>query len=143
MHKAGNSFGEPFLKFSLVGRFVVFFNKRFNFVARYQCKYFDVFFGIGIRSIEPELVKSVWACTFGIELDVARFGFSEFSAVGFGNKRTGQCKSFTACFSANEFCSGGDISPLVGAAHLQFTTMRLIQMEEIVALHQLIGKFSK
>ena len=58
---------------------------------------FDVFFGVGVGDVEPELVEFVWGCVARVEPDVTAFGLAEFAAVGFGDE--GACEG--ECFAAN------------------------------------------
>ena len=58
-----------------------------------------------------------------------------------GSRRTPQgCLFVGAEFTADELCSGSDITPLVGAAHLQLAVLMLEEIEEIVALHELVAE---
>ena len=50
-------------------------------------------FGVFVADIEPELVEFVGRRIARIEPDVARFGFTEFGAVGFFDQRAGKALS--------------------------------------------------
>lgn len=39
--------------------------------------------------------------------------------------------------------AGGDVAPLVGAAQLDFAVHRLVEVQEVVALNQLVGEFGE
>ena len=108
-----------------------------------ECEYLDVAFGVGVGCVEPELVELVWACLVGVEPDVAAFGLAEFTAVGFGDEGAYECVGFAVCGAADELGASGDVAPLVGAAELEFAAVVLVEVEEVVALHELVGELGE
>ena len=102
----------------------------------------DVALGFFIADVEPELIELIGGGVATVEPNVSLFRLSEFLSVGFGDERAGQCVGIGVCaeFSADEFRSRGDVTPLVGTAHLQFAVFGFVEVEEVVALEQLVGE---
>ncbi len=103
----------------------------------------DVALGVLVADVQPELVELVRRSITRVEPYVAALGLAELATVGFGNQRAGQCESLAAGLTADQLRTGGDVAPLVGAAHLQFTAFGFVQMQEVVALQQLVGEFGE
>ena len=78
-----------------------------------------------------------------IEPNIALLRLAEFLTVGFGNQRASEGKGFvlTAEFSTDQFRTGRDVSPLVATAHLQATAFCFVEVQEVVALKQLVSEF--
>jgi hypothetical protein len=89
------------------------------------------------------LIKFIGRCSLRVKPDIPTFAFSEFCSISFCDKACGQSIGITICFSSDQFRSGHDVSPLVGAAHLKLAVFVFIQPVEIISLHQLIGELSK
>src|SRR5690554_4426319 len=121
-------------------RFCVSRFQRFDFCLFFQRKQPNVCGHILVAAVEPELVEFVWGCFIPVEPDVATLAFSELRTVGFFNEWSRQCKRFSLCFSSNDFCSGRDISPLVGTTHLQFAVLQVMQVVKIIPLNKLVAK---
>ena len=49
----------------------MFGNEALDFLARYESEYLDVFLGILVAYVQPELVEFVWRCVARVEPDVA------------------------------------------------------------------------
>src|SRR5580658_5201148 len=117
--------------------------KGFNLVFWEESEYFDPLSGICVGSIQPELVEFIRGCFGRVEPDIAFFGLSEFAAVGFGQEGTGEGEGFAAGLAADQLGAGGDIAPLVAAAHLELAVFIRVQPIKIISLHQLVGKFGE
>ena len=113
VNHAGNLFGEPLLQFAQVRRFAVCGDQRVDRLFVEHCEDFDVALGVFVADIEPELVEFVGRRIARIEPDVARFGFTEFGAVGFFDQRAGKAERFAAGLAADQLRTGGDVAPLV------------------------------
>ena len=100
----------------------------------------DVPFCVLVGDVEPELVELVWACAFGVEPDVSFFRLAEFLSVRLPDERAGEGIGFLSEHPADELRAGGDVAPLVAAAHLENTTFVLIEVEEVVALEELVAE---
>ena len=105
----------------------------------------DVFLGILIADIEPELVELVWRGALRIEPNVATFGLAEFLAIGLGDQGASQGKGlvFETQRPANQLRTRGDVAPLVVASELQLAVFVLVEPEEVIALEQLIGELGE
>ena len=102
---------------------------------------FDIFLSILVRHIEPELVELVRAGTLGVKPDIALLGLSEFATVSLGDERAGEGISLASAGTADKFGTGGDVAPLVCSSELQLHAFVLIEVEKLIALKQLVGKF--
>ena len=119
------------------------FLHRFDFFFGIQCENTDVFFAVLVAAVNPKLVESIGRGLLGIKPDVALFGLAEFAAIGFGDERAGEGESLAVGLATNQLGTGGDIAPLVAATHLQLAVVMLIQVQEIVTLHQLVREFGE
>src|SRR5579863_6688699 len=117
--------------------------QRLYTVTIQESEYLNPFFRICIGSVQPELIEFIGGCFGGVEPDIAFFGLSEFAAVGFGQKGAGKGEGFAAGLAADQLGAGGDIAPLVAAAHLELAVFICIQPVKVVSLNQLVGKFGK
>ena len=88
--------------------------------------------------VQPELVELVRACPFRIEPDVAFLGLAEFASVGLCDKRAGECEGLFPELSADQLRSGGDVSPLVAASHLERAALVLVEPEVVIPLQKLV-----
>ena len=108
-------------------------------------EYLDVAFCVLVGHVEPELVEGVGRGAVAVEPDVAFLRLAELLAVGLSDERAGEGKGFVVAteLATDELCAGGDVAPLVAAAHLQFAVLGLVEVEEVVALQQLIGELGE
>ena len=113
---------------------MLFCNEGFDFVVGECRKNFDVFGGVLVTYVQPELVEFIGRGIAGIEPNVTRLGFPELPAVGFGDEWAGESIDLSAVGTAYQFCPCGDIAPLVRTSQLQFAIFGFVKMQEIVAL---------
>ena len=108
-------------------------------------EYLDVALCVVIANVEPELIELVRRCALRVEPDVSALCLAELLAVGLGYQRTCQrvSLSLAAERAAYKLGSGGHVAPLIVAAHLQLAALVLIEIQEVVALKQLIGELGK
>ena len=111
-----------------------------DFVFGQRREDLDIPGGLFVADVEPELVELVGGGVAFVEPYVAAFRLAELPAVAFGDERTGQGVGLGAERAADEFGAGGDVAPLVRSAHLQFAVFRLIEVQEIVGLQELVGE---
>ena len=137
----GDFLGKELLKNAASGVLGVLCDGGFDRLAVEHGEDLDVALGVGIAYVEPELVELVRARACGVEPDIALFGLSELAAVGFGDERGGEGVGFLAEHAADELRAGGDVAPLVGASELEPDVLMLEQIEEVVALKELVGEF--
>ena len=127
------------------GILAVLLDEGIDFFALQVGKDLDVAFGFFIAHIEPELIERIGCGAVAIKPNIALLRFAKLLTVGFRDEGAGEGEGFVvaAKLAADEFRSGGDVAPLVGAPHLEFAALLLVEVEEVVALEQLIGKFGK
>ena len=124
-----------------MGSSILFSHKPVNLLLRKRSENLDISLGIGIRNIQPELVEFVWRSVTTVEPDIPRLCLAELTSVGLRNQRASEGKNLATVRAADQFGTRSDVPPLVGAAHLDFTVLMFVKIQEIVALKQLIGKF--
>ena len=112
-----------------------------NFFAALGGENADVVAGIFVRCIEPKLVELVGAGAVGIEPHVAALGLSKLGAVRLLDQGRRKGKGLAATHSADEFCAGRDIAPLVATPHLQTDAFFLPEVVKVVALDELVAEF--
>ena len=138
MYADGKVFRQGLLQHAEVRCGLVFLLHRLNLLFAEEGEDADIFLAVLVAAVEPELVKVVRGGLGGIEPDVALLGLTELAAVGLGDERTGEGEGLAVGLAANQLGAGGDVAPLVGAAHLQLAVVVLVQIHEVVTLHQLI-----
>ena len=135
--------GETFLQQTQVRCLGVLGDESINLVLGEGGKNLDIPLGIGVRDVEPELIELVWRGITSVEPYISALRLAELAAVGFRYQRTGKGESGLAVHLSHKLDAGGDVSPLVGAAHLHETVLVFVQIDEVVALQQLVGELSK
>ena len=126
-----------------MGRRIVLGDERLDRPAVQQREDADVALGVVVAHVEPELVEFVGRGVARVEPHVAALGLAELRAVGLRDERAGDGVGLAAGLAADELRAGGDVAPLVGAAELKTAVERLVEVEEVVALHQLVGEFGE
>jgi len=89
------------------------------------------------------LIELIRRCAFRIKPYISRFCFTEFATIGLSDKRASESKSFATIYATDKLGASGDISPLVGTAHLQAATFRFVKMKEVISLKKLVREFSE
>ena len=120
-------------------------NKAVDCFLVQRCEYLDVALCVLVAHIQPELIESIGSGAVAVQPDVAFLGLAELLAVGLGYQGAGQCKGAVIAtqLATNKFCTGGNVAPLVGTAHLQTAVLLLIEVQEVVTLQQLVCEFGK
>ena len=96
MNHSCNFLGKSALEGALAGVVPMFLNKVIDGFLVERCEYFDVFLGIVVGHIKPELIEGVGGGSFGVEPYISAFGFSEFLSVCFCDKLA--CEAVCAGF---------------------------------------------
>ena len=143
MHHAGYFLGKALLHRALTGVGGVLGGEGSYLVLVEEGEYLEVFLGVGIVDVKPELIEFVGAGVACVEPYVAALGLSEFASVGLGDEGTGEGEYFAAELAADELGACGDVAPLVRAAELQLAVFSLIEVQEVVSLEQLICEFGE
>ena len=141
---AGNLFGKFLLQGACAGVLGLLGHECVYLLLGEYGEYLDVFLGVGVGYVQPELVELVGRRAVGVEPYVAPLGLAEFRAVGLGDERAGNGVGVVlAEHAADQLCAGGDVAPLVGAAQLKAASLLLVEVEEVVALEKLVGEFGE
>ena len=145
MNHYGNLFGQSFLERAATRVLLMLLYEGVDGGLVEVGEYLDIAFGVVVTHVEPELIECVWRRAVAIEPDVSALGLTEFLTIGLGDERTSEAESFglVAQRAADEFRSGRHVAPLVVSSQLQTYAVLLIQIQKIVALEQLIGKFGE
>ena len=139
VYHGGDFLGEAFLEGTQSGVGLLLLDEGVDFLLVEDGEYLDVFLGVGVAHVEPELVELVGGGALGVEPYVAALGLAELAAVGLGDQRAGEGESVvTSGDAADKLGTGGDVAPLVGAAELQVAVLVLVEIEEVVALEELV-----
>ena len=104
----------------------------------------DVLLGILVGDVEPELVELIRRRVATVEPDVAALRLAKLPPVRLRDQRAGDCEGITDTEDAtDQLHTGGDIAPLVGATELETDILRLIEVQVVVSLEELVGEFGK
>src|SRR5690606_17302076 len=71
------------------------------------------------------------------------FRFSEFRSISLTDEGSGKRVGFSAVDLSDEFRASDNVSPLVGAAHLDAAVLVPIEPQKIVSLDELVTEFRK
>ena len=142
MNHAGHLLTEALLERAAAGIGAVLGNEGVDLVVTQTGENLDVALCLLVTDVEPELVEPVRRGVAAVEPDIALLRLAELLAVGLGDERAGEGVGFglSAEGAANELRAGGDVAPLVRAAHLQFAVLGLVEVEKVVPLEQLVGE---
>ena len=93
----------------------MFLNEGIDDVFLQRSKDLDIFLGIVVANIQPELIELVWCGAFGVEPDIARLSLTKLLTIALGNQRTGQGKGLVLVTqrTTDELSTRSDITPLV------------------------------
>ncbi len=145
MYHSGNLFGQTLLQDASSWVLLMLFNQRLDGFALQRSKYLDIAFSVVVAHVQPELVERVRRGALRIEPYVSALGLTKLLTVGLCDEGTGQGESLglVAQCATDELGTGGHVTPLVVTTQLQLTALSLIQVQEVVALKQLIGKLGE
>src|SRR5688572_33221852 len=96
--------------------------------------------GVAIFRIQPELVELIGLCQFGIEPDRSRFGLADLRSRRRGDERQHDPVGLAPADATNEIHAGGDVAPLIAAAHLQRASELNVEDEKIVGLEKRVAE---
>ena len=141
MDRAGQLFGQDTLGLAGLGVLALGGGELGNARVVQEGEDAQVTDGIGVERAQEELVEGVDARLVAVEEDGVAGGLAELLAVGIAHQGDGEAVDFgLGLQAADEVGAGGDVAPLVGAAHLQGAAILLIKMVEVVALENLVGE---
>lgn len=143
VHHGGDFFGKTFLQWAQAGVLGLLGFEFLNFLLCEVGEDFHVSGCIVVAHVEPKLVELVGRGALGVESHVAALGFAKLGAVGLGDEWAGDGKGFATSHAPDELGACGDVAPLVATAHLQLAVFFLVEVQVVVALQQLIGKFGE
>ena len=122
---------------------IVLGDEGFDLFAAEGGEYLNIAFRIVVTHVHPELEELIRAGVFLREPNVAGLGLAELTTVGFGDQRAGEGESGLAVHLAHQLDTGGDVTPLIRTSHLHQAVLMLIQIDEIVALEELVGELGE
>ena len=145
MYHYGNLFCQTTLQHAAAWVLTVLVDERLNGLAVERGEYLDVLLGFLVAHVEPELVEGVRRGAVAVKPDVAALGLAKLLAVGLGDKRTGEAVGFglRAQGATYELGACGHVAPLVVTAELELHSVSLVEVEEVVALEQLVGELGE
>ena len=145
MNHRGNLLRQPLLQRPQMGRGIMLGDKRFDGFAVQEGENPDIALGVLVADVEPELIELVRRRIARVEPHVAALGLAELGAVGLGNQGAGDGErlGFGTQLAADELGARGDVAPLVGTAELDFAVHGLVEVQKVVALHELVGEFGE
>ena len=134
--------GEAALKDAASGILLVLLREALDRLLVEVGEDLDVALGVLIADVEPELIESVGRGAVRVEPNVAALRLAELLAVSLGDE--GACEAeglgVVAEGAADELRARRHVAPLVVAAELQAHAVVLIEVEEVVALEELISE---
>ncbi len=98
---------------------------------------------VAIVHIDPELVELVRRRELWVQVDRAAFRLSELLPRRHGHERRDEAMRLGVLDAANQIDAGGDVAPLVAAAHLERALPLAEEMQEVVSLEQHVAEFGE
>src|SRR6185436_19098884 len=92
----------------------------------------EVTLHVAIVASQPELVELVRRSALGVEPDVPGLALSELAAATGGEQGKDQTMGGLLVPPRDQLDAGGDVPPLVAAAHLELAALGVEQVPEIV-----------
>ena len=89
------------------------------------------------------MIKFKWGGLFGIQPHSALFRFPHLFSFAGSQKSEGHAINLLPFFSSEQLHAADDITPLVIAAQFQNTSIAMVQLQEVIALHQHIVEFNE
>ena len=102
---------------------------------RQEGEHADALHHIGIIHIAPVLVELKGRGLIGIKPHSAFGGLTHLLALGVEEQGDGHGKSVISALAADELGAGEHIAPLVIAAELHIAAVMVVQVQEVIALH--------
>ena len=112
--------------------------ERAAFVDRQEGEHEEEALDVGIRHVAPVLEEIVGAGHGGIEEEGALLGLAHLLAVARHDEGEGEAEALGALDPADELDARDDVAPLIVAPDLEAAAVALVELEEIVALEELI-----
>ncbi len=140
----GDLLSQTSLQESLMRSLVVLHLQRLDLLLGQVGEDPDVLLGILVGDVEPELVELIRRRVATVEPDVAALRLAKLTPVRLSDQRAGDCEGITDTEDAtDQLHTGGDIAPLVRAAELETDILRLIEVQVVVSLEELVGEFGE
>ena len=134
---------QALLQYAQVGSLLVLGDQRLNGLAVEQREDTDVALSVVVAHVQPELVELVGRGVASVEPYVTALGLTELGAVSLLDQRAGDGVSLATELAADQLGTCGDVAPLVRTAQLHLATEGFVQVQEVVALQQLIGELGE
>jgi len=117
--------------------------QRGDLVAIQQGEVLEIRHHIGIGRVEPVLVEAEGRRAPGVEPHRPGLGLAELDAGRGGDQRHGEGVGFAVSYLADQLCAGGDVAPLVAAAHLERAAVIQVQAQKVVGLQQHVAELGE
>ena len=143
VYHSGDFLGESLLQWSQAWVAFLLFLKGFNLVLWQIGEDLDIFGSVGVAHVKPELVELVGRSTLWVEPHIATLGLAKLTTIGLGNEWAGDGIGFATVDATDELGACSDVAPLVATAHLQAASLVLIEVEEVIALEQLVAELGE
>ena len=138
-----NLLSQTLLQHAQVGCLLVLGDQRLNGLAVEQREDTNVALSVVVAHVQPELVELVGRGVASVEPYVTALGLTELRAVGLLNQRAGDSVGLATQLSADQLGTRSDVAPLIRTTQLNLATECLVQVQEVVALQQLIGELGE
>ena len=133
MHELGQLVREDILR--LVELCALPGGHRLDLLDRKEGQHTDALHDVIVANVSPVLIEIKGRGFFGIEPNGTRLGLAHLLALGVEEQRDGHRVGILAELAADELGSVEHIRPLIVAAELHITAVSLVELEEVVALH--------
>ncbi len=117
--------------------------QRGDLVAIQQREVLEVWHHISIGRVEPVLVEAEGRRAPGVEPHRPGLGLAELDAGRGGDQRHGESVGFAVGHFADQLGAGGDVAPLIAAAHLERAAVVQVQAQEVVGLQQHVAELGE
>ena len=138
-----NLLSQTLLQYAQVGCLLVLGDQRLNGLAVEQREDTNVALSVVVAHVQPELVELVGRGVACVEPYVTALGLTELGTVGLLDQRAGDGISLATELTTDQLGTRSDVAPLVRTTQLHLATERLVQVQEVVALQQLIGELGE
>ena len=143
MHHNGHFLCQSLLEHTATGICVMLCDDGIYLFLLKGSENLNITLSVLIWHIEPELVEDVWGSIIAVEPNIAALCLAKLLAVTLCHERTSESEALFAVHAAYELRTCSDIAPLVGTAKLEFAVFVLVEIVEIIALQQLVGKLGE
>ena len=133
MNELGNLISENL--FSLVDSCAFYVAQTMNLFHRHEGQQGHAVLHVAVVDIAPILVEFIRRGFFRIKPESALFGFAHLAAIAGGQKLAGHAEGRLLILTADQLNAAEHVGPLVVAAQLHHAAIIMMQLPEVVGLH--------